>query len=102
LGKNANSFRGSNFAEPKREIAVVFELMWLLVKAIVESWEARAAENLADIRGCGEATELTAMFEVANLADLRGRGEVTGLAAIFEVEVGRKLLGRNCLKSCVL
>jgi hypothetical protein len=78
LGKNTNSFSGSDFAELKGEIAVVFELVWLLVEAIVESWEVRAAENLADIRD--------------NLADLRGCGEVTELAAISEVEVGIMLL----------
>jgi hypothetical protein len=81
LGKNVNFFRRFNLAELKGEIFVVFELVWLLVEAIVEGWKAGAADNLGDLRGCGEVTELV---------------------AIFEVEVGRKLLSRKLFEECTL
>jgi hypothetical protein len=82
LGKNVNFFRGFDLAELKGEIFVVFELVWLLVEAIVEGWRARAANNLSDLLGCGEVTEL---------------------AAIFEAEIGRKLLsGKLFEELCTL
>jgi hypothetical protein len=103
LGKNANFFGGFDLAELTRERLVVFELVWLLVEAIVEAWKAEASDSLANLRVCGEVKEVAAIFEVANLADLRGCGEVAELAAIIEVEVGRKFLSRKLFEElCTL
>jgi hypothetical protein len=82
LGKNANFFKGFDLAKLKGEIYVVLELVWLLVEAIVEGWKARAANNLGDLRDCGEVREL---------------------ATIFEAEVGRKLMSRKLFEElCTL